>query len=246
MQLQQLRDVTWDVRGASSPTALKLAAGTSKDVAFSLHYKAQPTSHRQLSGAVTVGSVGDEELRLQQLVVEVASTSLAATPVLLPASCSISTHASVSAVTAAAGSSPGGSGMLLPMAVVPVGDSLRCSFAGPLPDAFAGAVTLTARLVQHDGTHDASQPVSFDISQQPQELASAGRCAIVSDAFAGGRSRLLPRRSSRAAAAAAPTRICNSQTVSFVSTVGPVGTEACGKALTVSGCALPRQLCMRP
>lgn len=176
-------------------------------------------------------------------------------PVVLHATCPIDSHESVTAVIAAAAaagaaaagsSSSGSSGSTaqgaaaaaqpLPIAAVPAGELLRCSFAGTLPSTmFTGLVSVSAKLVQLDGTVSSSQPVVHNLEQQqPQQVVEASRCAVVSDGFVGGRGRLVPRRSSRPAGAAAPTRICNSQSVSFVATLGPLGPEACGRELLVS------------
>lgn len=59
-------------------------------------------------------------------------------------------------------------------------------------------------------------------------------CAVVSDGFVGGRGCLVRQHSSRPAAAAAPTQICNTQTVIFVASLGPFGPAACGKKLWVN------------
>jgi hypothetical protein len=276
VQVQLLRSTSWSVSGSavasdgdsdsnSTPAApasavggaLRMSSGSTRDVAVSLHYSAQPRpDQQQLAGSVVVRNRGGSDLLLQQLLVEVLPQSTAAEPaaaaaaaagrgrgqrlgpvLLLPARCSTSSAAAawgLMTTGAAAGSDGAHRPLLLPAAVVPAGDSVHCSFAGPLPAGVSGTASLTALLMQQDGTLSVSAPALVNVGL-PGDVTHAGSCAMVSDGFLGARGRVVPSHSSRPAGAAAPQLICGSRSVSFVATLGPLGQEACGRRLSVSG-----------
>lgn len=241
LQLQLLQPVSWSVtsQAAVDPSlgSLQLDAGSSREVAYSIRYLAQPQPRvRQLVGTVGVSNLGQAHLRLQQVLVELmpmSPSNLGQPPVILPVKCPLSSSSSSSWVAGA-----GTAAALQAAADAAPGSSLHCSFAGPVPQGLVGAVAVTARVLQPDGTTTSSPAVSYDLSQRPQQVVTHGACAVVSDGFLGGRGRLVPQHSSRPAAAAAATRVCNTQTVSFVARLGPFGNAACGKKLWVSGAVL--------
>jgi hypothetical protein len=237
LQLQLLQPVMWTVTSQaavdSSLGALQLDAGSSRDVAYSIRYLAQPQPRvTQLVGTVVVSNLGQQHLRLQQVFVEVmplSATNLGLPPFTLPVKCPLSSSSS------SRGADTRTAAVLQAAAEAAPGSSMHCSFAGPVPEGLAGHAAITARVLQPDGTTTTSPAVAFDLSQRPQQVVSPGACAVVSDGFLGGRGRIVPQHSSRPAAAAAATRVCNTQTVSFVARLGPFGSAACGKKLWVSG-----------
>ena len=242
LQLQLLQPVAWNVTSTSAVDpllgALQLDSSSSRDVAYSIRYLAMPQPQvKQLTGTVAVANVGRDMLQLQQIFVEVVPLGVAhlgSSPLVLPVTCPIdSSSSSSSSSSSTAGDA---AAIMQPMAaaVVAAGAKVYCSFEGALPEGLTGPAAVTARVLQRDGSSTASAAISFDLSQQPQRVVSAGRCAVVSDGFVGGRGRVVPVSSSRPAAAAAASRICGSQTVSFVASLGPFGEAACGKKLWVS------------
>jgi len=246
LQLQLLKSVTWSVtaQAAVDPSlgALQLDAGSTRDVTYGLRFLAQPQSpQKQLAGSVVVANVGLKALLLQQLFVEVLPLDMGALgqpPVILPVKCaadsSIAIAAAAAATTTGSSSSHTTSAPLL-MAAVPAGSQIRCSFAGVIPQGLAGQAAVTARVLLADGSSFASSSsLQYDLSVDPQLVVSTGQCAIVSDGYIGGRGRIVPQRTSRPASAAAPTRICNTQSVSFVASLGPFQRSDCGKKLWVS------------
>jgi hypothetical protein len=237
LQMQLLQPVTWTVtsQAAVDPSlgALQLDANSSREVAYSIRYLAQPQPQvKQLVGTVVVSNLGQQHLRLQQVVVEVmplSPTNLGQPPFMLPVKCPLSSSSSSRVASA------GTAAVLQAATDVAPGSSLHCSFAGPVPQGLGGHVAISARVLQPDGTTTSSPAVTYDLSQRPQQVVTSGACAVVSDGFLGGRGRIVPQHSSRPAAAAAATRVCNTQTVSFVARLGPFGSAACGKKLWVSG-----------
>lgn len=245
LQLQLLKSVTWSVtaQAAVDPNlgAVQLDAGVTRDVAYGLRFLAQPQSpQKQLTGTVVVANVGLKALLLQQMYVEVLPLDMGALgqpPVILPVKCAADSSIAIAAAAAAttSGSSSHTTSAPLPMAAVPAGSQIRCSFAGVIPQGLAGQAAVTARVLLTDGSSFAStSSMQYDLSQEPQQVVSTGQCAIVSDGYIGGRGRIVPQRTSRPASAAAPTRICNTQSVSFVASLGPFDRSDCGKKLWVS------------
>jgi hypothetical protein len=234
LQLQLVQPVLWNVTSLSavdqSLGVLQLDGSSSREVAYSVRYTAQPQPHaRQLSGTVAVANVGVDQLLLQQLYVEVMPLDVAhlgQPPFVLPIRCPVDSSSSSNAAVRGVLSGP--------LTAVAAGSDILCSFEGPVPEGLIGPAAVSARVLQSDGSSTVSAAVTFDLGQQPQGVVSAGQCAVVSDGFVGGRGRVVPQHSSRPAAAAAPTRICNSQTVSFVASLGPFEEAACGKKLWVS------------
>lgn len=212
-------NVTGRVAGAAAAGAVQATVGQTLEVSFGLRYTAVAAEpQRQLAGGVQVSAPGDSAVVITHLIVEVTrlEAGTMTTVPLLTWSAVCPRMDSTGEVTAAAGS------------------SITCSFVGVLPTGLVGHGYVTARAQLADGSEAASPAVIFDFSQQPVQTVNRDRCAIVSDQFLFGKGLLQPSRTTRPAAAAAPTQVCNSQSISFAAAVGPFTRQQCGQLLTVS------------
>lgn len=221
LQLRLLKAVLWNVTAQAAPAdrSIKVSVGATADVAFGLRYIAMPAEPvRQLVGTVSVRSIGRAALQVAQLLLDVSplgASSLGRGPLvtwtaLCPGG---SSRGSVTAMTS--------------------NTSTSCSFTGLVPSSLMGAAAIVARLQLADGSEAASPAAMFDFSQTPTHVVSRGRCAVVADHFLQGPGLLQPSRTSRPAAAAAAMQVCNSQSVSYVVTLGPFTKAQCGQPLGV-------------
>jgi hypothetical protein len=221
LQLQMLKATYWNVTGqVAAGSSIKVSVGSTLDVSFGLRYTATAaTAVRQMVGAVSVRSIGTAALQVAQLLLDVTPLYAAAA-------------GQVVLVTWGA-TCPGGSSSGS-VSSVPANSSISCTFTGNVPASLTGTASIVARLQYVDGSEAASPAAMFDFAQAPTYVVSRGKCAIIADQFLSGVGLLQPARTSRPAAAAAARQVCNSQSVSFVASLGPFTKAQCGKELGVS------------
>jgi hypothetical protein len=221
LQLQMLKATYWNVTGQiAAGSSIKVSVGSTLDVSFGLRYTATAaTAVRQMVGAVSVRSIGTAALQVAQLLLDVTPFGAAAA----------GQGALVTwGATCPGGSSSGG------VSSVPANSSISCTFTGNVPASLTGTASVIARLQFVDGSEAASPAAMFDFNQAPTYVVTRGKCAIIADQFLSGVGLLQPARTSRPAAAAAARQVCNSQSVSFVASLGPFTKAQCGKELGVS------------
>eukprot|EP00775_Hariotina_reticulata_P009879 gene9879-10037_t len=224
LQLQLIRSTPWRVVAQSNVAegdVLQASVGKTSKIAFNMRYIAQePALDKQVTGSVLVQSIGLSPLPVSQVAVDVVAVDAAAGPQVFTA-------------TWAAHCPANGT-----FARVPSRSNLSCSFTGPVPETL-GRAHIVARLQLPDGTEFASPAAVLDITQQPQHIIDKGQCVMAVDGFVrGNQDQVVPSSSSRPASAAAPVKICSSQSVSFVVGVGPFTAPQCGKMLTWEKMAL--------
>lgn len=234
LQLQMLKATFWNVTGqVAASSIVKVSVGSTLDVSFGLRYTATAApGERQMVGAVSVRSLGKAALQISQLLLDVTPVAAAAAgqgPLV------------TWGATCPGGSNAGG------VSSVAANTSISCTFTGYVPASLSGPASVVARLQLVDGAEVASPAALFDFGQVPTYVVTKGRCAVIADQFLSGAGLLQPARTSRPAAAAAARQVCNSQSVSFVASLGPFTKAQCGQELAVSGecmCTLCRQRCL--
>jgi hypothetical protein len=221
LQLQMLKATYWNVTGQiAAGSSIKVSLGSTLDVSFGLRYTATAApAVRQVVGAVSVRSIGKPVLQVAQLLLDVTPLDAAA--------------AGQGALVTWGATCPGGSNSG-GVSSVPANSSISCTFTGSVPAGLTGTAAVVARLQFVDGSEAASPAATFDFSKAPTYVVTKGKCAIITDQFLAGVGLLQPARTSRPAAAAAARQVCNSQSVSFVASLGPFTKAQCGKELGVS------------